>query len=127
MGVYAEFYCRQCGFRVRFGGPEEFYYDAYGRRRNWGHPLPASDEARQAGISGFLTRMWCPHCRSVKHAVIAEFKQPLQYTEAWERLAEMDEPREPAVCPDCGRPLGCCIRSGCPSCGSKLKTTIVTT
>jgi hypothetical protein len=127
VGVYAEFYCPECGFRVRTGGPEEFYHDSAGRARHYGHPQPRSEEARAAGVHGFFAHMWCPGCREIKHVTVAQFDVPLAPHTAWERLADLAEQDEPAVCPDCGRELGSCIFTGCPRCDCELHAAIVKT
>ena len=127
MGVYAEFHCPECGFRVRIGGPEEFYYDPSGRRRHYGHPQPASEEAQAAGVSGFFSHMWCPGCRDIKHVVVAEFDAPLQPQSAWMRLAALAEDDGPAFCPDCSVELGSRVGNGCPECKCELHAAVVKT
>lgn len=98
MGGHYEWKCDNCGHKVQTDGPLEFYRDAKGHRRPYGHPGPGSKEAEQAGIKGFYAVAYCLHCDSARDALLVEFDSPRDYSGAW---SECDDPSE-LVCPECG-------------------------
>lgn len=105
MGSAYRYECDGCGNVVETSGLWEFYRDATGARKLYGHPVPVSDEAVQMGVAGLSAELYCPLCDEVHDLVVVEFKQPYKGQLFW---LEMGEPkdeyqREDAVkCPDCG-------------------------
>lgn len=68
--------CNWCGHSVDTSGPWEFYRDAQGNFKRYGHPSPISEEARQHGVDGMYGDLYCPNCDTVFKLVIMEFKFP---------------------------------------------------
>jgi len=54
-----------CDFREGLREFIEFYVDKEGRLQVYGHPLPLSNEAAEAGIAGVLNDHFCPRCGHV--------------------------------------------------------------
>ncbi|MDD2252226.1 MAG: hypothetical protein PHQ10_04600 [Dehalococcoidales bacterium] len=115
MAVFATYECDVCRHRVSINGPHEFYRDSAGNRKHYGHPVPVSVEAKNAGIKGFYFNFYCPVCDATKEAVIAEFKKPLDDIKCWKALKKhFIEP----FCDDCGGKLYDSTAEGlkCPRC-----------
>ena len=106
MGAWYTHKCDNCDYEVHTEGPWEFYRDKKGRRKMYGHPGPASQEAADCGIAGLTGRLYCPECDKVSEVVLVEFKKPAgKSLEVWGGMAEpLDEyKKEDAVkCPKCG-------------------------
>lgn len=106
MGSCYSHHCDHCGYSVTTSGPWEFYRDANGQRKPYGHPIPMSREGRERGIAGLAAALYCLKCDKVFDLVIVEFKQPARDSlSVWSGAAEPQEAfkREGAVkCPDCG-------------------------
>jgi len=105
-GLYYLHKCHICGYTVSTSGPWEFYRDAPGKRKTYGHPVPLSQEAAQAGIHGLSAIVYCAVCDKSFDVVLVEFKQPCRRPlSVW--LGEC-EPKEEfkeedvVKCPDCG-------------------------
>jgi len=99
--------CDNCGHTVETSGPWEFYRDATGARKPFGHPVPISEEAVRMGIAGLSAELYCPLCDKVHDLVAVEFKRPYQGRWFWLEAGEVEPKdefkREDAVkCPDCG-------------------------
>jgi hypothetical protein len=105
MGCWFNWECDSCEYEFTTEGPWEFYRDERGRRRDYGHPSPASPEAEQRGIYGFWGKLYCPDCDAVKNVIIVEFREPCRGAlGAWfggseprPEYASGDRP----VCPKC--------------------------
>ena len=100
-GYYYE--CDKCKHFFETSGLNEFYRDAEGRRKLYGHPVPMSREAEERGIHGLSAELYCPKCDKVYDLIVQEFETP-----TWLVWAHPPEPKdeykqEGAVkCPDCG-------------------------
>lgn len=120
MGAGYSFACHSCGYSVKTSGPWEYYRDAGGRVRPYGHPVPASVEAARAGIWGLVGHVFCPSCRGAKEVILQEFARPAYRSiEVWGGRAEVrPEYREEPTCPDCSGPvyLGNLEGQACPVC-----------
>lgn len=81
MGAWYAHKCDNCQFEVHTDGPWEFYRDKKGRRKIYGHPEPASQEAAECGIAGLTGRLYCPKCGNTQ----------LVFDDEW----------EPIPCPRC--------------------------
>lgn len=57
--------CQHCGYVVTTAGDIEYYLDAEGERKIYGHPRAASQEALERGIYGMYDELWCPLCDKV--------------------------------------------------------------
>lgn len=68
--------CNSCGYEVKTEGHYEFYRDEKGEVKLYGHPVPFSDEARQRGIYGYYSYLYCGICDKVQKIIIKEFKTP---------------------------------------------------
>jgi len=105
MGAGYRIQCDKCGHVVQTSRPWEFYRDAKGRAKDYGHPQPSSDEASIAGIAGLRAMLYCPDCDKTSEVIIVEFKTSSKDALAvWSgRCEPMDEYcREDAVkCPQC--------------------------
>ncbi|MBU0516887.1 MAG: hypothetical protein KJ621_19200 [Proteobacteria bacterium] len=106
MGAGFRHECGRCGFAVQTSGPWEFCRDAAGKRREFGHPVPVSEEAARAGIHGLSGELYCPDCDRVVNVILVEYKLPARDgLSVWTGGAEpRDEyQQEDAVkCPRCG-------------------------
>ena len=98
MATYCEWKCESCGYVVETNGPHEFYIDAQGHRQRYGHPVPRSAEAEQAGVSGLTTVAYCPVCDELHEVVIEEFAPPRNFITCWLGAHNLIEP----TCPECG-------------------------
>jgi hypothetical protein len=78
MGAEFSYSCNSCGFSFVTSGPWEFYRDSQGTRRPYGHPGPASEEARQRGIYGLVGKFYCSECGKTYSVILVEFKKPFQ-------------------------------------------------
>lgn len=113
------FDCSSCDLSFETSGMHEFYRNAVGEVLHYGHPIPVSDEARAAGISGFLASAYCPGCKVTREVVTHEFGKSGAYFDSWMQAADT----EPALrCPSCRSTMILFAASGvsstCPSCGS---------
>lgn len=106
MGAAYTLECDTCGHAVHTSGPWEFYRDAQGRRRAYGHPTPSSREAKESGIHGLSGELYCLTCDRTSDVILVEFKAPTSDTLAvwFGRCEPKDEcGQEDAVrCPRCG-------------------------
>lgn len=127
MGAAYQLRCNKCGHAVSTSGPWEFYRDAQGQVKDYGHPVPCSKEAKQCGIAGLRASLYCPDCDKVSEVVIVEFKEPSrQALDVWSGRAEPKDEymREEGVrCPACqGSRLVLAPEDGqtvaCPRCRS---------
>jgi hypothetical protein len=107
--------CTHCGYKVTTSGLHEFYSDAQGFRKPYGHPVPFSGEAAECGIKGFSTMTYCPTCDAVKDTLVMEFDEPIGAVNAWHRAVHVTHAYE-----DIGG-LSECI---CPECKNKLLETL---
>jgi hypothetical protein len=101
MATYCEWTCDSCGYLVETNGPHEFYLDAQGERQRYGHPVPRSEEAAKAGVSGLTTVAYCPVCDEVREVVIERFDPPRNFITCWLGSHDLIEP----TCPACGSAL----------------------
>jgi hypothetical protein len=122
MATFWHHQCDACGYEFDTSGPHGFYRDRAGRLADFGHPLPSSREAAEAGVAGFYGRMWCLQHDVNVEVVIREFCEPAdRFAGIWMPGAH-PEKRVMIACPSCGddepvmgdRPLGPGIR--CPKC-----------
>ena len=100
MGSGGAWKCNFCGYEVGVGGPFEFYRDDKGQRKTYGHPVPSSKEAEEAGIKGFFELAYCPTCDKVQDVILVEFATPKDYFGAWSSIGKIK-----LQCPDCGEKL----------------------
>ena len=115
MGSGTEWKCNSCGYEVITSGPWEFYRDATGQRKPYGHPVPISDEARQAGMKGFSVKWYCPDCRTVQDVILIEYKEPVAHYEKWKGFGQSSE--SAPECPKCGAELKRMLKGHvCPRC-----------
>lgn len=107
MGAQYSLKCDRCGFHVTTSGPWEFYRDEKGRRKKYGHPTPASEEAAEAGIYGLYGNLYCRQCGRTYQLILTEFKKPSRNAlDVWSGQCEPKGKyqEEGAVhCPECGR------------------------
>jgi len=82
---------------VETNGPHEFYVDAQGEHERYGHPVPRSEEAEEAGVSGLTMVAYCPVCDEVHEVVIKEFDPPRNFVTCWLGAHTLIEP----TCPEC--------------------------
>lgn len=101
MATYYQWKCESCSYMVETDGPHEFYIDSHGQRQRYGHPLPRSDEAEKAGVSGLTTVAYCPVCDEVHEVVIEQFDPPRNFITCWLGAHNLIEP----ACPECGNTL----------------------
>ncbi len=98
--------CDQCGYEVETSGPHEFYRDEKGEIRWYGHPVPASEEARKAGVHGLIHTCYCPKCDKKFNHIVLEFPKPVavdrRKDSPWFHLNEGKTNQNPLKCPDCG-------------------------
>jgi len=87
-------------------GPWEFYRDSEGVRKPYGHPVPASEEARRRGIHGLSGVLYCPDCDRVSDLILVEFKKPSQDgLSVWAGTCEPKDEfktKGALACPNCG-------------------------
>lgn len=109
MGGHYTHRCNDCGYAVETSGPWEFYRSDDGSIKQYGHPGPASEEAKRSGVYGLRGQVYCIDCGGVDDVVLVEFKQPCKWPESvWLRLISNPELCEPyktgelPVCPGCG-------------------------
>ncbi len=64
MGAQYQFICNneKCDHTLTTSGPWEFYRDAEGKMKDYGHPVPFSDDAAESGVQGFYADMFCADC-----------------------------------------------------------------
>lgn len=120
-----------CGCSFDTSGQHEFFRDAIGGLRLYGHPLAKSPEAKAAGIAGFCGKMHCLACDSAVDVVMREFQHPQSRdADLWTPNAIPLKPVE-VRCPACGDespvmgdlPFGDEIP--CPMCGGSIRCEIV--
>lgn len=76
MGAEYSHKCNKCGYSIITSGPWEFYRDNKGKRKYYGHPIPASEEAREAGIYGYSANVYCPNCDQTFDIILEEYEKP---------------------------------------------------
>jgi hypothetical protein len=105
MGTATVYKCNVCGHEVRNSGPWEFYRDAKGRRKQYGHPCPNSKEAEERGVYGFTYEVYCFDCDKTSEIILIEFKKPsFSSLEWWSMRCEPKEEykkRDKIRCPIC--------------------------
>ena len=75
MGSCYAYSCDKCGHTYNTGGPWEFYRDKKGRIKQYGHPVPCSEEAEKAGVHGLTGNVLCLDCGAeIRDLVIEEYK-----------------------------------------------------
>jgi uncharacterized protein YbaR (Trm112 family) len=102
MGAGFAWTCDHCGHSVRTSGPWEFYRDREGRRKPYGHPVPISQEAKDAGVSGLSGELYCPNCDEVFDVIRVEFKRPT--SNPWSKDNEPTDEfkgKDRVTCPRC--------------------------
>lgn len=117
MGAGYEYICDTCGYKVETSGPWEFYRDTEGQRKPYGHPVPMSQEAEEAGIKGFSINAYCPQCDRVRDVILVEFETPRDYHAAWAGCGRLPDDHQ-LTCGICGGRL-CEYLPGklsCPRC-----------
>lgn len=131
MGAQNSFTCGECGYTVTTSGPWEFYRDEDGARHPYGHPGPASREARERGVWGLSAELYCPDCDEVHDIVVVEFVEPVSDArDVWMRnYTPRQEFQRPGGvrCPGCGGTFMLLGPEGappvdCPRCGSVSMT-----
>lgn len=60
MSSYYSHGCDRRAYTVIASGPREFYRDAQGQRRPYGHPIPASQKARERGTARLAANLYGP-------------------------------------------------------------------
>ncbi len=78
MGSCYRFTCDHCGFSFNASGPWEFYRDRAGTLKHYGHPIPASEEARAAGVYGMYGRFFCLNCEHEVEIILREARSPVR-------------------------------------------------
>lgn len=68
--------CNKCGYSVITSAEWEFYRDSEGKRKGYGHPIPASLEAAEAGIYGYDATVYCSNCDQTFNIILREYKKP---------------------------------------------------
>lgn len=118
--------CDVCGYTISTLGPWEFYRDANGERKLYGHPVPISEEAARGGIHGLSGIVYCSVCDRSFDLILVEFKEPCYRSLlVWAGQCEPKDEykKEDTVkCPFCGNTrLVFCDREDadmrCPWCG----------
>jgi cytochrome c-type biogenesis protein CcmH/NrfF len=106
MGAWFTHKCDKCNYEVHTDGPWEFYRDKEGKRKMYGHPVPASKEAEESGIAGLTGHLYCPQCDTVSEVILVEFKTPTKDSmDVWSGRAEPHEEYkklDAVKCPKCG-------------------------
>jgi DNA-directed RNA polymerase subunit M/transcription elongation factor TFIIS len=106
MGAGFAFTCGKCGYTVQTSGPWEFYRNAKGERKDYGHPSPRSKEAERQGVYGLSGELYCAHCDKVFDVILVEYKEPARealgvWTGGCEPKDEYKDP-DAVKCPQCG-------------------------
>ena len=126
MATFFTSLCDTCGYGFESSGLHEFYRDSSGDLKDYGHPLPSSKEAKEAGGLGLYARAWCMTCDKHVGVIVREFEHPLGPDDSvWARRAVPDK-QVAVVCPACGdsnpvmgdTPLG--MDFPCPKCGGTI-------
>lgn len=100
--------CQSCGAEIQTSGLWEFYRDAKGNFKNYGHPVPESIEAEESGIYGLYGHYYCLDCHENTPSIVLESKVPVfEKTAIWQ------------VKLDLLPPYGHHYRPGCIHCGSE--------
>ncbi len=110
MGRGYEIRCMSCDFRANISEFIEFYVDKKGRIQIYGHPLPVSEEAVEAGIAGFLNDYFCPKCGHVTSIPSFVSEKAHDYLELYSTLLLgkrkiVGVNNVPLICESCGGPL----------------------
>ena len=122
MATFWHHRCDTCGYTFDTSGSHEFYRDKDGWLADFGHPLPSSPEAAEAGVAGFYGRMWCLQHDVNVEVVMREFCEPVdRFAGIW-TSGKHPEKHVIIACPICGdvepvmgdRPFGPEIQ--CPKC-----------
>src|ERR1035437_7148626 len=94
--------CSGCGYSFRTSGLHEYFIDANGDLKHYGHPLPESREAEAAGIAGFYADAWCLNADRNVVVVVREFEQAVGRHEGIWVPAALPEKSVTITCPACG-------------------------
>jgi hypothetical protein len=105
MGSGFNLVCDNCQYSVETSGPWEFYRDEKGRRQDFGHPSPVSDEAARRGVYGLFGKLYCSTCNKVVTVILVEFTEPCRDSlKLWSGECEPQEKflkDDAVVCPKC--------------------------
>lgn len=118
MGSHCEWKCSSCGYAVWTHGLLEFYRDAAGVRKPYGHPVPASEEAERRGIWGFFSIGYCPSCDMTEDVILFELETPWKKRGSRPAKRKYELNHEPR-CSNCGGRLYEALPEGeitCPRC-----------
>ena len=98
--------CDKCGYTFHTSGPWEFYRNREGKLKDYGHPIPMSEEAKTQGIKGLYGEMYCHICDKVRRIILVEFKNSSSDSlSVWTGRCEPEDKykKEGAIkCPKCG-------------------------
>jgi len=120
MAGFQEWKCNNCDYEICTSGNHEFYRDKNGHRKPYGHPVPASAEAKEAGVKGFTVDWYCPECRQIKDVIVREFYEARKHN-YWGAPKDASVQHEP-LCPKCStelqQDLG--LDTVCPKCNEGI-------
>ena len=106
MATFFSHTCENCGYSVHTSGPHEFYRDSDGNRKQYGHPVPLSEEAKQRGIYGSSGILYCAKCDEVVDVITFEYEKPIKSDGVgWSGpgIPKYEYKEEkPIKCPKCG-------------------------
>jgi hypothetical protein len=96
MGGLYYWECTYCTNEIKLHVGFEFYRDAKGQLRPYGHPTPISADAKYFGIKGYYSELYCPKCRKIKNVIVLEYEEP----NGWDkRIIDIeDEDKHCIVC-----------------------------
>jgi hypothetical protein len=110
MGSWYTYSCDKCGRTYNTSGPWEFYRDKKGQIKQYGHPVPCSKEAEEAGVQGLTANVLCLDCgRESRGLVLCEYQSPVKDEYKFRmwggmvKLKKGTEEKDPQ-CPGCGSP-----------------------
>jgi hypothetical protein len=92
-----------CGFYARIGNATEFYLDAEGAEREYGHPVCRGPEAARRGILGYWRDLLCWHCGRQERDSIRLHRPCRNPAMAWALFPPPD--LNLRRCPDCNQIL----------------------
>jgi hypothetical protein len=103
VGFYLQLKCESagCGFSATIGNATEFYIDAEGVERPYGHPTCFGPEAAKAGISGYWRDLLCWECGRVDRESIRLGRPIHQPALAWAMFTPPDLEQHPCMCTAC--------------------------